>query len=128
MLGESLSRLGPDVGACSCSLDQIICLDIRRALLVLFLLSFRRLLGWCAVSFVTSVRCGGGGVGICRFMIPFFTCIPIEVYFSPAYHAISSVVFENSSPPFDVVTVYVNPSNSSHLPLNAISLGAVVCA
>ena len=34
-----------------------------------------------AVSFVTSVRCGGGGVGICRFMIPFFTYVPIEVYF-----------------------------------------------
>ena len=61
-------------------------------------------------------------------MIPFFTYIQIEVYFFPAYRAISSVVFENSSPPFDVVTVYVNPSNWSHLPLNEISLGAMVCA
>ena len=81
-----------------------------------------------AVSFVTSVRCGGGEVGIYRFMIPLFTYIPMEVYFSPAYRAISSVVFDNSSPPFDIVTVYVNLSNLSHLPLNAISLGAVVCA
>ena len=74
------------------------------------------------------MRCGGGGLEIYRFMIPFFTYMPIEVYFSPAYRAIFSVVFEDSSPPFDVVTVYVNPSNSSHLPFNVISLGAVVCA
>ena len=67
VLGDFLTRLGPDGGACSCSLDQI--LKNNR-----------------------------------------------------------SVVFENLSPPFDVVTVYVNPSNSSHLPLNAISLGVVVCA
>ena len=66
-------------------------------------------------------------MGICKFMIPFLTYMPMEVYFSPAYRAISSVVFEHSSPPFDAVTPYVNPSNSSHLPLNAISLGAVVC-
>ena len=56
------------------------------------------------------------------------TYIPMEVYFSPAYRAISSVVFENSSPPFDVVTVYVNPSSSSYISLNVTYFGAVVCS